>query len=204
MPDPVFKVVGPKGGAIINRVTSKVLASKLGSLIKRFRKVTVSPGEEPQKKPPKPTPVAHVPPSKRELLHAYMAATAGNRYGWLYREIRPLKIPPLLAKGVVADCSFGIKILCHWAGIPDPTGRGYDGYGNSTSMFGHLQHISLAEAKVGDIVLFGPNGSWHAAMIFTPGDDPMLWSHGHQGAPNMYRLSADKRKPQTICRVQAP
>ncbi len=158
----------------------------------------------PNAKPPKPTPKKHVPPDKRTLLHAFMVATAGNAYGWTYREVRPLSLPPKLAHGVIADCSFGVKVLCDWAGVPDPTGENYDGYGNSTSIFEHLPHVPLAQAKTGDILLFGPEGAWHATMILSPGADPMLWSHGHQGAPNLYPLSADSRRPITVCRIQAP
>jgi hypothetical protein len=158
----------------------------------------------PNTKPPKPTPKKHVAPSKRDLLRAYMIATAGNRYDWNYREVRPLSLPPKLAHSVNADCSFGIKILCDWAGIDDPTGGKYDGWGNSGSMYKHLPHITLDQAKIGDIVVFGPNGEWHAAMILEPGKNPRLWSHGHQGAPNLYNLSDDKRRPVTVCRIAAP
>ena len=38
--------------------------------------------QHPNKKPPKATPKKHLQPSKRDLLHAYMTATAGNPYGW--------------------------------------------------------------------------------------------------------------------------
>ena len=160
--------------------------------------------QHPNRKPPAPTPRKHIQPSKRDLLHAYMTATAGNPYGWNYREVRPLTMPAKLAHGVNADCSFGVKILCDWAGVPDPTGGNYDGYGNSGSVFHHLAHVTKAQAKTGDIVVFGPNGEWHATMILEPGADPLLWSHGHQGAPNLYRLSQDKRTPWTICQIAVP
>jgi GH24 family phage-related lysozyme (muramidase) len=160
--------------------------------------------QHPNKKPPKPTPKKHLQPSKRDLLHAYMTATAGNPYSWNYREVRPLGMPPKLAHGINADCSFGVKILCDWAGVPDPTGGNYDGFGNSVSIFHHLPHVTKAQAKTGDILVFGPNGEWHATMILEPGADPLLWSHGHQGAPNLYRLSQDKRTPWTICQIAVP
>jgi hypothetical protein len=133
-----------------------------------------------------------------------MVATAGNAYGWNYREERPLPLPPRLAYGVDADCSFAVKVLCRWAGVPDPTGGGYDGYGNSTSIFRCLPHVPLARARTGDVVVFGPDGAWHAAMVLEPGSDPLLWSHGHQGAPNLYPLSADPRRPVVACRIAAP
>lgn len=157
----------------------------------------------PNGRPPKPSPKKHVAPDKRTLLHAFMVATAGNAYSWNYREVRPLTLPPKLAHGVNADCSFGVKVLCDWAGVPDPTGGRYDGYGNSVSIYEHLPHVPLARAQTGDILLFGPEGAWHATMILEAGSDPMLWSHGHQGAPSLYPLSADTRRPITVCRIEA-
>jgi len=148
-------------------------------------------------------PYVHMRPSKRDELHAYMAATATGRFGWIYEETRPLAIPPLLAHGVVADCSFGVTVLCAWAGLPDPTGGDYDGWGNSTSIFHHLPHVPLARGKAGDILLFGVHGADHATMIYARRADPLLWSFGHQGAPNLYPLSADRRTPVTVCRIPA-
>ena len=161
---------------------------------------------EPNHAPPVPTPTHHDKPTVRDELHAYMTATATGKYDWQYREIRPLQLPPLLSHGVEADCSFGVKILCHWAGVQDdPTGEQWDGYGNSSSIFAHLPHVSVAEAKVGDIVVIGPGGEYHAAMILaTDPENPKLWSFGHQGAPNVYPLLSDTRRPFTVCRIPAP
>lgn len=156
--------------------------------------------------PPHPrTPKKHTPPSVRAKLHTYMTLTAGNHYGWHYHEVRPLKIPAVLARGVQADCSFGCVILCKWADGPDPTGNHFDGYGNSVSMFKHLRHIEQREARVGDIAVFGPEGEWHAVMVYTPHHaNPVFWSHGHEGAPNLYPLSADSRRPVTFLRNPVP
>ena len=151
------------------------------------------------------TPTHHTAPSVREELLAYMTATATGKYGWQYKEVRPLPLPPLLEHGITADCSFGVKILCHWAGVQnDPTGNDWDGNGNSTSIYNHLPHIPVAEGRVGDIVVFGPNGSAHAAMIMAADPtNPKLWSFGHQGAPNVYHLHDDSR-PATVCKLPAP
>lgn len=157
---------------------------------------------------PKRTPRRRVAPSQRTVLIRLMHETASGHLDWQYRELRPLSLPALGPHGqvpyrVTADCSWGVKLLCKWAGLPDPTDRKYDGYGNSVSIFHALPHIALAKAKAGDILLFGPEGEWHATMILEPGPDPLLWSMGHQGAPNLYRLSADTRRPITICQVKA-
>lgn len=42
------------------------------------------------------------------------------------------------------------------------------------------------------------NGDEHAGMVLEAGADPLLWSDGHQGAPNTYRLSWDHREHQLL------
>lgn len=138
----------------------------------------------------------------RSELVRLMRATLADRTHWTYRAIRPLPIPISWHPGlpVTADCSFGVKLLCQWAKGPDPTGTP-GGYGNSTSIYLHLPHLGEARLMLpGDIVTFGSGGRSHAAMVLETGEDPLLWSFGHQGAPNAYRLSDDTRL-KTFCRL---
>jgi len=94
-------------------------------------------------------------------------------------------------QGIALDCSEMVTLLCRWAGLHDPTGFAYDGYGNSSSMFAHLPRYShpASRAHTGAIVAFGPGGSVHVGMVLTPGDDPMLFSHGSSRGPIALRLS---------------
>jgi len=72
--------------------------------------------------------------------------------------------------------------------------NGWSVFGNSGTITAVLPHLlSPAELEVGDVVTFGPFGDEHAAMVLEAGGDPLLWSFGHQGAPNTYRLSWDGR-----------
>ena len=148
-------------------------------------------------------------PVRTELERLMRATLADNaaHHDWDYRAIRPLYVYPSWHAGqhVNADCSFGCKLLCHWAGLnDDPCGSNWDGYGNSSSIAAHLHHLDRPEQLlIGDIVTFGTDGAnAHAAMVLEPGHDPLLWSHGHQGAPNTYRLSEDGR-PHLYCRIPA-
>lgn len=141
----------------------------------------------------------------RRALKQLMQETLGDEYKnhtWTYRAIRPLAIPPSWAKGlrVVGDCSKGVQYLCKWAGmLNDPMGMNWGVYGNSTNLCLHLQHLDHRyELRVGDIVTFGAGGDKHAAMVYEPGSDPLVWSFGHQGAPNTYRLSQDHRQQQYL------
>ncbi len=142
----------------------------------------------------------------RARLHTLMKQTLADEaahHTWTYAAIRPLPMPhrPWSAgQKVRGDCSKGVQFLCWWADCPnDPMGMHYGLYGNSSTLALHLHHLErAADLKVGDIVTFGQGGDEHAAMVYEAGTDPLLWSHGHQGAPNTYKLSQDRRIHQLL------
>jgi hypothetical protein len=138
---------------------------------------------------------------KRLKLQQLMVATIADRQHWFYDEVRPMPVPAAWAKGqhVKGDCSKGVQYLCRWANAPDPMQNNWSPYGNSSTIWLALHHALAASVlQVGDIVTFGNNGNDHAAMVLEAGSDPLLWSFGHQGAPDSYRLSADTR-PHQLC-----
>lgn len=149
----------------------------------------------------------------RDQLKRLMSATVADEakaHTWTYHAVRPMPVPAAWKAGqhVAGDCSKGCQYLVHWAsgGDPllDPMGNAYASWGNSTTICAHLQHLAKpSQLEVGDIVTFGRNGDEHAAMVLEPGRDPLLWSFGHQGAPNTYRLSEDTREHQLL-RLPAP
>lgn len=145
-----------------------------------------------------PTMTPGLPPA-RQRLHDLMTQTVADEKKsstWTYRAVRPLSVPVSWKVGqrVTGDCSKGVQMLCRWAGAPDPMRNSYSAYGNSSTIWAVLPRINKSQLEVGDIVLFGPNGNDHAAMVYQVDADPMLWSFGHQGAPNFYRLSYDSRE----------
>ena len=101
-------------------------------------------------------------------------------------------------KHIVMDCSGGVTQLCKWAGLKDPMGRGYDGFGNTDTLLAHLPHYgSPADANVGALALF--HSPDHVAMVLQPDPtDPLLWSHGDQAGPLILRLSAEKKFHQSF------
>jgi hypothetical protein len=122
-------------------------------------------------------------------------------HDWTYQAVRPLPVPPSWKAGqaITADCSKAVQMLAHWAGGPDPMGNGFGPYGNSQTLWLKLQHLASPDMLlIGDIVTFGPDGSDHAAFVQKRGVDPLLWSDGHQGAPNNYLLSQDGRPAQYL------
>jgi len=140
----------------------------------------------------------------RARMHEIMQKTLADEqknHTWTYRAVRPLATPPRWQPGtrIVGDCSKGAQWIAFWAGAPDPMGNNFGPYGNSETMCAHLDHLAHAtQLKVGDYVTFGARGSEHAAVVYEAGADPLLWSFGHQGAPNTYRLSQDRRPRQFL------
>lgn len=143
----------------------------------------------------------------RAALHSIMGYGLSEEaalHDWTYDAIRPMPVPTPTRKFLhVAkrgDCSKGVQYNCWWVpGCPDPMGRGFDPYGNSQTIWLHLHHVAHpSELEVGDPVTFGVAGEEHAAVVLERGADPLMWSFGHQGAPNTYRLSYDKRPQQWL------
>lgn len=147
----------------------------------------------------------------RAELERLMRATLADedaRHTWTYHAVRPCPMPSRPwhpGERVTGDCSKGVEFLCWWADLPvDPMFQGWGAYGNSQTLWRHLQHLDHpGQLLVGDVVTFGRDGNEHAAMVLEQGGDPLLWSFGHQGAPNAYRLSEDRR-PQQYLRMPVP
>jgi len=125
--------------------------------------------------------------------------THGN---WTYAAVRPLEtperpwVPGVHRRG---DCSKGGQWIAYWAGAPDPFGMDFGPYGNSQTAWSNLQHLDHAsELLPGDMITFGRDGQKHLSVVQEAGADPLLWSWGHQGAPNNYRLSQDSRERQFL------
>jgi len=128
-----------------------------------------------------------------------------HNHDWTYDGVRPLGTPPRPWRAgmrIVGDCSKGCQWLCWWADAPDPMRNDWASWGNSSTIASELVHLpSAADLEPGDIVTIGVNGSIHAAMVLIPGPDPLVWSFGHEGAPNSYRLSQDQRWPKQYLRL---
>jgi cell wall-associated NlpC family hydrolase len=73
------------------------------------------------------------------------------------------------ARGVRSDCSQWVTAMYHSAGVSDPNGNGYKG-GYTGTLSSHGKHISRAQLKPGDLVLYGPGTHHHVEMYIGPGD----------------------------------
>lgn len=151
----------------------------------------------------------------RALLQRLMYQTVqqqAKHKNWIYDEVRELpivRVPTRDNRVTRSDCSFGIKLLCFSANTIDPTGFNFEGVGNSTSIWEHLPHITLAEAKPGDPVIWGVEGSVHVAMLYQwHGGRCWLWNMGEQGEPVFTTLGAESAyhagQPVQWCQLLRP
>ena len=153
--------------------------------------------------------------AQRRHLHELMAYLCEHEPQVHYLQRRPMRLTALseaqlrtlldAGHGIAADCSESATALCRWGGLSDPNGMHYDGWGNSGSMWSHLPHYTNPRhADVGALVTFGPSGADHAAMVYTPGADPLLWSHGAEAGPRLVRFSVERavhRAPVTFLSI---
>ena len=106
---------------------------------------------------------------------------------------------------IMFDCSQAVTQICRWAGLDDPNGLGYRWPGYTGTLLAHLRHYSKPEgAAVGALVVYGPSTGEHVSMVYEPGADPLLWSHGFDGGPVLIRLSKQRamhRPPVTFLNI---
>ena len=131
--------------------------------------------------------------AQRNHLVFLMEELWKHRGQFVYEQRRPMELIHLtqlqlfkkLAAGeeIIADCSETLTAMCKWAGLRDPNGLGYNGFGNTETMLGHLPHYTQARyANVGAIVHF--ENPEHVAMVKVPSrimGNPTLFEHGGPG-----------------------
>lgn len=149
----------------------------------------------------------------RAEMHDVMVETIRDELvhrDWIYAPVRPCNMPTahrvyVPGARVRGDCSKGVQFVAWWSpNAPDPMGMNWGSFGNSQTIWMNCQHLAHpSELRVGDFATMGPDGSDHAVAIIEAGADPLAWSFGHQGAPNSYRLSYDRR-PQQWLRFRLP
>lgn len=98
---------------------------------------------------------------------------------------QPFKLP------LYTDCSGFATDCSKWADAADPNGNGYNGSGYTGTMLAHCQHISQAEARPGDFVVYGNYPGEHTVIIEVPGTDPLTISHGQEAGPMRVRNSVE-------------
>jgi hypothetical protein len=129
-------------------------------------------------------------PDVRGLMQYWMRWSVQSEPGIHYSQNRPY---PSYAPGKLPewlDCSSGAITICRWGGAHDPSGFGFDGYGNTQSIAaGPFKEIPYWQMQPGDIATFG---DVHTSICYMKASDPVMWSHGWEGAPQFVRLSVER------------
>lgn len=181
----------------------KTTASKAGSAAKRAtRKKTVTK-------------------DYRKTIVGLFAQTVNDQAvhgNWRYVAVRPQDVVNVTYHAGVtidADCSDGGRNICFTAGLPDdPAGNSYKDYGNSSSIWAHLNHeTDWGKAQPGDPVTFGfSTGEKHVTWLWEKtGSGPHdwdVWNHGASGQPHRATLSAEiaahPGMTVTLCKLNVP
>jgi len=106
--------------------------------------------------------------------------------------------------GITCDCSESVTLICHIAGMNDPNGFKYNGYGYTGTILNYCKphYTDPSKANIGALVVCGPGAGDHVMMVRRPGKDPLLFSHGGEYDPKFVRWSRIVpylRRPAVIC-----
>lgn len=96
--------------------------------------------------------------------------------------------------GIWMDCSESVSFLYYTSGCKDPNGMNFDGWGNSHTMWQHLNHryTDPNRAHAGALGVYGPEGNEHVIMIVKhDAHDPLVFSHGQEAGPFIIPLSEE-------------
>lgn len=105
--------------------------------------------------------------------------------------------PPALTRYIYEDCSSSITGLYWLAGLPDPNGLGYNGYGYTGTMAAHGRVVwqrgqSLGLLRPGDLIFYGGGWPHHHVTMYLGGG--RVFSHGTNtgpfNLPVLYRVDA--------------
>lgn len=128
-----------------------------------------------------------------------------------YAQIRPFNVNAIRDRksSITTDCSGSTVMLYKAAGFPDPTGNGYDGGRSRPTYTGTLRSASprksLASAKAGDFIVHGRGNGVHVTVIVVPHPtNPLVFSHGQESGPRLYRLSVQLATHGSYFTVHGP
>lgn len=141
-------------------------------------------------------PVASIADVRAELA-AYCRDCLANTGRIHYEQVRPIGcfgVAP--SSGFTTDCSGHATCCFYWprkvtgVAVPDPNGRGYDGYGYTGTLVNNPSASS--PFQIGDLAIYGPSMSStsHVATCYQPGtsSDALWLSHGSDDAPYAVEL----------------
>ena len=121
-----------------------------------------------------------------------------------YAEVRPMSTTHITESQlrcrfqsgghITCDCSESVTLMFRLAGLKDPNGLNYDGYGYTGDMLDHLPIFTdWAEVHEGTLIIFGPGTGTHVVMVVQPnGDNPQVYSHGSHANSAIWDLNTER------------
>lgn len=135
-----------------------------------------------------------------------------------YAEVRPMRTRRLTQTRltinlqhrvpVTMDCSEAVTLICRLAGLKDPNGLRYDGYGYTGTMLEHLPHFTdYGELHKGSLIVYGAGTGTHVVMVVTPnGHNPDVYSHGSHANSAIWTLETENTyhpgEPRTLLAIE--
>jgi hypothetical protein len=96
---------------------------------------------------------------------------------------RPQLEAAIAGNKLTIDCSQAVTLIAHVAGAKDPNGGNWSSDGYTGTLLKGCEHITRAQAKPGDLRVFGGGTGHHVCMVMQTGADPLLFSHGQENDP---------------------
>jgi hypothetical protein len=143
--------------------------------------------------------------SQRQKMGMIMDLLINHEPAIHYKEIRPMQTTNIMSivqlkvkleqdGGITMDCSESVTLISKLAGLQDPNGNHYDGYGFTGTLLENLPHYEDPRiAKIGAMVVFGPGTGEHVCMVRHRGMNPILFSHGQERDPIYISLSEERK-----------
>lgn len=109
---------------------------------------------------------------------------------------------------VTMDCSESVTLICRLAGLRDPNGLNYDGYGYTGDMLVHLPHFTdYDKLHKGSLIVYGDGTGTHVVMVTTPnGNNPEVYSHGSHAKHAIWSLDTENQyhigEPRTLLAIE--
>lgn len=138
--------------------------------------------------------------STRNKIGAYAWWGYNNNGPIHYAQFRPMtNMNNLKALPAWMDCSTFATKAYKFAGAPDPNGANYNGYGYTGTLAAHGKSITLAQARIGDLVLYGSAPIYEHVTIYV-GNGKVI-GHGQESGPT---LEAWDYRPTGVFRSYLP
>jgi hypothetical protein len=104
------------------------------------------------------------------------------------------QLETMIATGTLKiDCSQAVTLIAHVSGARDPNGGDWSSDGYTGTLLTGCEHITRAQAKPGDLRIFGGGTGHHVCMVMQAGSDPLLFSHGQENDPIAISESVEAR-----------